>query len=148
MHSTVCYDQQPLFLSYGRNHSIPILSENDYNTGLSLSLPDSATPLNQVEILDNNNDNAHHRSDRTPLVPTKRRPRLVPDNEKDANYYEKRTRNNESAKRSRDARRTKEQQIQDRVMFLQQENARLAFENQTIRYQLSQLHLFYNKNKP
>ncbi|CAF1097983.1 unnamed protein product [Adineta ricciae] len=148
MHSSVCYDQQPLFLSYGRNHSIPISSENDCNTGLSLSLPDSAIHLNQVEILDNNNDNAHHRFDRTPVIATKRRPRLVPDNEKDANYYEKRTRNNESAKRSRDARRTKEQQIQDRVMFLQQENARLAFENQTIRYQLSQLHLLYNKNKP
>lgn len=77
-------------------------------------------------------------------VPAKRRSRLVPTEEKDATYYEKRARNNESAKRSRDSRRFKEQQIQERADFLQHENSRLTLENQTIRYQLSQLHLFYN----
>ena len=72
----------------------------------------------------------------------KRRTRTIPSEEKDAAYFEKRARNNESAKRSREARRIKEQQIQERLIFLEHEHSRLLLENQTIRYQLSQLHAF------
>lgn len=74
----------------------------------------------------------------------KKQTRTIPDEEKDASYFEKRARNNQSAKRSRDTRRIREQQIQDRVQFLEQENSRLAMENQTIRYQISQFHTIYN----
>lgn len=74
-------------------------------------------------------------------IPSKKNARIIPDEEKDTTYYEKRARNNESAKRSRDTRRIKEQHIQDRVSFLEQENSRLSMENHAIRYQISQLHV-------
>ena len=41
---------------------------------------------------------------------------------KDAQYFERRRKNNEAAKRSRDARRMKEQEIAIRRQFLEQEN--------------------------
>lgn len=67
---------------------------------------------------------------------------------KDATYFEKRARNNESAKRSRDTRRLKEEEVQQRLIYLEHENSRLAIENQSIRYQLSQLHFFVPNSLP
>lgn len=100
-------------------------------------LNDSIALSSQKTISSDNEDDAASRME------FKKRSRPVPDQDKDVVYYEKRARNNESAKRSRDARRTKEQQIQDRVNFLEHENSRLHMENQAIRYQLSQLHTLY-----
>ncbi|UJR08713.1 hypothetical protein I4U23_012970 [Adineta vaga] len=150
MHSTACYIQHsndyPSVLSSVHNHLTQVSVENDYNTSrLDLS---SSIYLNQSKSDENQHrellSNSFNETRSTSGIPMKRRPRLVPVEEKDESYYDKRARNNESAKRSRDTRRMKEQEIQDRAQFLQQENSRLAFENQTIRYQLSQLHLFYN----
>ncbi len=84
----------------------------------------------------------------TPSLPFKKRARAVPPEQKDHAYYEKRERNNESAKRSRDARRLKEQQTQERLTCLEHENARLMMENQTLRYQLSQLSALCGVSKP
>ena len=44
---------------------------------------------------------------------------------KDEKYWEKRTKNNVAARRSREARRLKENQISLRTAFLEQENAAL-----------------------
>jgi hypothetical protein len=167
MHSTASYmphsNGYPSFLSYVRNHhyindsiltntsstspnSAHLLSYSGYNTGLDLSSHSNNTKQlqsddeNENQPLSSSLDDTRNSS----LVPIKRRSRLVPIEEKDISYYEKRTRNNDSAKRSRDSRRTKEQHIQDRVMFFEHENARLSLENQTIRYKLSQLHVLYN----
>ena len=82
-----------------------------------------------------------------PSLPFKKRARAVPPEQKDGAYYEKRARNNESAKRSRDARRQKEQLTQERLACLEQENARLIMENQALRYQLSQLHALCGVSK-
>jgi len=67
--------------------------------------------------------------------------------EKDGAYWERRKKNNEAAKRSRDARRAKEQQIAIRAQLLEQENIRLKFElaqmraeNQQLREQFYLLH--------
>ena len=86
--------------------------------------------------------------DLCPSLPFKKRARAVPPEQKDSAYFEKRARNNESAKRSRDARRSKEQQIQERVAYLEHENSRLLMENQALRYQLSQLHALCGVSKP
>lgn len=48
--------------------------------------------------------------------------------EKDAAYWERRRRNNEAAKRSRDARRAKEDEIAIRAAFLEQENLKLRYQ--------------------
>uniref|UniRef100_K7GA01 D-box binding PAR bZIP transcription factor n=2 Tax=Trionychia TaxID=1579275 RepID=K7GA01_PELSI len=61
----------------------------------------------------------------------------VPDEQKDEKYWNRRYKNNEAAKRSRDARRLKENQITVRAAFLEKENAVLRQEVASIRQELS-----------
>ncbi|XP_034553764.1 LOW QUALITY PROTEIN: D site albumin promoter binding protein b [Notolabrus celidotus] len=61
---------------------------------------------------------------------------LVPDNLKDEKYWTRRYKNNEAAKRSRDARRLKENQISVRAAYLERENAALRQEVAEIRKEL------------
>lgn len=67
----------------------------------------------------------------------KRRP--VPVDAKDNTYWEKRRKNNESAKRSRDMRRMKEEHISVRVIYLEQENLQLRTENALLRSEVEKL---------
>nr|XP_046233781.1 TEF transcription factor, PAR bZIP family member a isoform X2 [Scatophagus argus] len=53
---------------------------------------------------------------------------FVPEEQKDDKYWERRKKNNVAAKRSRDARRLKENQITVRAAFLERENAALRTE--------------------
>ncbi|XP_063749884.1 TEF transcription factor, PAR bZIP family member a isoform X2 [Eleginops maclovinus] len=53
---------------------------------------------------------------------------LVPEEQKDDRYWNRRKKNNVAAKRSRDARRLKENQITVRAAFLERENAALRTE--------------------
>lgn len=55
---------------------------------------------------------------------------------KDAAYWERRRKNNEAAKRSRDARRHKENEIAVRASFLEQENIQLKMELVQLRTEL------------
>ncbi|CAL9705630.1 unnamed protein product [Knipowitschia caucasica] len=61
---------------------------------------------------------------------------LVPDNLKDEKYWTRRYKNNEAAKRSRDARRLKENQISVRAAYLERENAALRQEVAEMRKEL------------
>uniref|UniRef100_A0A3B3V8P2 D site albumin promoter binding protein b n=1 Tax=Poecilia latipinna TaxID=48699 RepID=A0A3B3V8P2_9TELE len=61
---------------------------------------------------------------------------LVPDNMKDEKYWTRRYKNNEAAKRSRDARRLKENQISVRAAYLERENAALRQEVAEMRKEL------------
>lgn len=61
-------------------------------------------------------------------------PPLHPQDEK---YWSRRYKNNEAAKRSRDARRLKENQISVRAAFLEKENALLRQEVVAVRQELS-----------
>ncbi|KAM6996820.1 LOW QUALITY PROTEIN: thyrotroph embryonic factor-like [Passerculus sandwichensis] len=60
----------------------------------------------------------------------------VPDEQKDEKYWSRRSRNNAAAKRSRDARRLKENQISVRAAFLERENAALRVEVAAARREL------------
>ena len=51
---------------------------------------------------------------------------FVPDGLKDDRYWNRRSKNNVAAKRSRDARRLKENQIALRAAFLEKENEKLS----------------------
>ncbi|XP_051273411.1 TEF transcription factor, PAR bZIP family member a isoform X1 [Dicentrarchus labrax] len=53
---------------------------------------------------------------------------FVPEEQKDDKYWQRRSKNNVAAKRSRDARRLKENQITVRAAFLERENAALRTE--------------------
>ncbi|OCT70780.1 D site-binding protein [Xenopus laevis] len=61
----------------------------------------------------------------------------VPHEQKDEKYWNRRYKNNEAAKRSRDARRLKENQITVRAAFLEKENSVLRQEVSRIRQELS-----------
>lgn len=63
----------------------------------------------------------------------------VPDEEKDESYWEKRKKNNESAKRSREARRSKELQINYQVLLLERENLALKTEVDMIQRDCEQM---------
>ncbi|XP_033745996.1 thyrotroph embryonic factor-like [Pecten maximus] len=78
-------------------------------------------------------------------MPPKKRPLSVPDNQKDELYWDKRKKNNDSAKRSREARRMKEEQIALRVVFLEQENLQLRTEVSLLKSEIEKLRcMLYN----
>lgn len=89
----------------------------------------------------------------TPTVTTsattttaKRRPRSLPDEQKDDAYWERRRKNNEAAKRSRDARRVKEEEIAIRANFLEQENIKLRCEVATLKTETEKLRVLLYEN--
>ncbi|MCJ8728782.1 hypothetical protein PDJAM_G00008640 [Pangasius djambal] len=75
----------------------------------------------------------------------KARKMLVPDSLKDEKYWSRRLKNNEAAKRSRDARRVKENQISVRAAFLERENAALRQEVANMRKELGRCRNILNK---
>ncbi|XP_060069216.1 thyrotroph embryonic factor-like [Ylistrum balloti] len=78
-------------------------------------------------------------------MPPKKRPLSVPDSQKDELYWDKRKKNNDSAKRSREARRMKEEQIALRVVFLEQENLQLRTEVSLLKSEIEKLRcMLYN----
>ncbi|CAF0779073.1 unnamed protein product [Rotaria sp. Silwood1] len=118
--------------------------ENNNNDDSQTSPSPSTSILGDITSTTNGQKILHMKQDYTqnelcPSLPFKKRARAVPPEQKDTAYYEKRARNNESAKRSRDARRIKEQQTQQHLICLEQENKRLSMENQALRYQLHAL---------
>ncbi|KAF6199195.1 hypothetical protein GE061_007220 [Apolygus lucorum] len=72
-----------------------------------------------------------------------RRPRSekkpIPDEQKDDKYYERRKRNNQAAKKSRDARRMREDHIALRASMLEHENAVLRAQVLTLREEAQSL---------
>ncbi|CAF2197041.1 unnamed protein product [Rotaria magnacalcarata] len=144
-HFNVSMNTNPLRISPNSSH---LLSCNSYNGDLNLT--SHSNSIKQFQSDDEDDRQSISPSDdnivNTTLIPFKKRSRTVPPEDKDTTYYEKRSRNNDSAKRSRDARRIKEQLIQERVNFLQHENFRLSMENQSIRYQLSQLNMLSERS--
>ncbi|XP_008329098.1 D site albumin promoter binding protein a [Cynoglossus semilaevis] len=70
---------------------------------------------------------------------------VVPEEQKDDKYWNRRVKNNEAAKRSRDARRLKENQISVRAAFLERENAVLRQEVADMRKELGRCRNVINK---
>ena len=77
-------------------------------------------------------------------IPPKKRA-FSDDQPKDEGYWDKRKKNNESAKRSREARRMKEEQIALRVVYLEQENLQLRTEVSLLKSEIEKLRcMLYN----
>ncbi|XP_077999567.1 uncharacterized protein LOC144452349 [Glandiceps talaboti] len=71
--------------------------------------------------------------------------RSLPDELKDGAYWERRRKNNEAAKRSRDARKAKEEDVAIRAALLEQENYRLRVEVAALKEETARLRcLLYN----
>ncbi|KAM3595680.1 uncharacterized protein V6R79_001069 [Siganus canaliculatus] len=94
-------------------------------------------------------DPRRHRFSEEELKPQpmikKARKMLVPNEQKDEKYWSRRVKNNEAAKRSRDARRLKENQISVRAAFLERENAALRQEVADMRKELGRCRNIINK---
>ncbi len=73
------------------------------------------------------------RTSKSPMLPTSSC------DDKDAAYWERRRKNNEAAKRSRDARRAKEDEIAIKAAFLEAEYNRLKYENAILRAENTKL---------
>lgn len=71
----------------------------------------------------------------------KRRKQFVPDEAKNSKYWQKRNVNNQAAKRSREARRLKENQIAMRARFLEEENNALKLEVEELKKENGDLRL-------
>uniref|UniRef100_A0A668AJA2 Nuclear factor, interleukin 3 regulated, member 5 n=1 Tax=Myripristis murdjan TaxID=586833 RepID=A0A668AJA2_9TELE len=63
-----------------------------------------------------------------PNMTSRRKREFISDEKKDASYWEKRRKNNEAAKRSREKRRLNDMVLENRVMALNEENVRLKTE--------------------
>ncbi|XP_022096965.1 cell death specification protein 2-like [Acanthaster planci] len=80
-----------------------------------------------------------------PQEPSRKKVRPVPDEKKDSAYWDRRRKNNDAAKRSRDARREKEEEIALRAVFLEQENMKLRAEVSILKSEMGRLHyMVYN----
>ncbi|KAG7200599.1 hypothetical protein KM043_001157 [Ampulex compressa] len=82
-----------------------------------------------------------------------RRPRSekkpIPDDQKDEKYYERRKRNNQAAKKSRDARKIREDHIALRATMLEHENAILRAQIVTLREEAQSLrHMLIKQQSP
>ncbi|XP_053976361.1 D site-binding protein [Hylaeus anthracinus] len=87
------------------------------------------------------------------ITNVQRRPRSekkpIPDNQKDEKYYERRKRNNQAAKKSRDARKIREDHIALRATMLEHENAILRAQIITLREEAQSLrHMLIKQQRP
>ncbi|XP_073848983.1 uncharacterized protein [Musca autumnalis] len=72
--------------------------------------------------------------------------RPIPEEQKDDKYYERRKRNNEAAKKSRDARKIREDRIAFRAAFLEQENSLLRAQVLAMRDELQTMRQILSRN--
>ena len=75
------------------------------------------------------------------LPPEKKQNTGIPDERKDSAYWERRRKNNDAAKRSRDARRAKEEEIAFRAALLEQENLKLKAQVAILKSETQKLHM-------
>lgn len=87
------------------------------------------------------------RTDRESLAERVKKIKPVPDEKKDDAYWERRRKNNEAAKRSRDLRRQKEDEIAMRASYLEQENLKLKAQVTLLKAELSKVHFMMYNNR-
>ncbi|XP_040041090.1 uncharacterized protein LOC120824367 [Gasterosteus aculeatus] len=71
---------------------------------------------------------------------SRRKREFIPEEKKDAQYWEKRHKNNEAAKRSREKRRLNDHVLESHLMALKEENSRLAAELMAIKLHFGLVH--------
>ncbi|XP_052797257.1 protein giant-like [Mya arenaria] len=133
-----------------RNNGI----NNNHFFGLTAGTKPSSGPPSTASTFSNfSNSSKNDNTDRLTHSPTlssltasgRRRPRSLPDEQKDDAYWERRRKNNEAAKRSRDTRRAKEDQIAIRAALLEQENLKLRVEVAALKTETAKLRcMLYN----
>lgn len=129
------------------NSLLHISDSNAANAAAAAALMSSAglpAPANSVASLIAST--RKRRTDRDAAAERVKKIKPVPDDKKDDAYWERRRKNNEAAKRSRDLRRMKEDEIAVRASFLEQENLKLKAQVTILKAELSKLHfMLYNR---
>ncbi|XP_060825697.1 transcription factor ces-2 isoform X1 [Bombus pascuorum] len=107
----------------------------------AFSNSNTSTMINR-HFLGANNITSVHRRPRSEKKP-------IPDDQKDEKYYERRKRNNQAAKKSRDARKIREDNIALRATILEHENAILRAQVITLREEAQCLrHMLIKQQAP
>uniref|UniRef100_A0A023F8D1 Putative basic region leucine zipper transcription factor n=1 Tax=Triatoma infestans TaxID=30076 RepID=A0A023F8D1_TRIIF len=145
------YPKDPVFLADGQNEAYLQFRQQM----LSQVRNQKATSTNHNN--NNNNNNIHHHHHHQGQPPAKKRapsPQQPTSSgadsadDKDAAYWERRRKNNEAAKRSRDARRAKEDEIAIRAAFLEQENLKLKYQIAALTDETAKLRCMLYKTEP
>ncbi|KOC59864.1 D site-binding protein [Habropoda laboriosa] len=113
----------------------------------SISMPPAFSNTNTGNMV------SHHFLGTNSVTSVHRRPRSekkpIPDEQKDEKYYERRKRNNQAAKKSRDARKIREDHIALRATMLEHENAILRAQVITLREEAQCLrHMLIKQQAP
>ncbi|XP_073972015.1 protein giant-like isoform X5 [Rhodnius prolixus] len=136
------YPKDPVFLADGQNEAY-----------LQFRQQMLSQVRNQKSISVNHNNNNIHQG-QPPLkkrAPSPQHPTSSgadSADDKDAAYWERRRKNNEAAKRSRDARRAKEDEIAIRAAFLEQENLKLKYQIAALTDETAKLRCMLYKTEP
>ncbi|CAF0718683.1 unnamed protein product [Brachionus calyciflorus] len=112
-------------------------SSDTSNSSLNLNSPSEFTTAYTTTNDKSNSSSSSSVLNTSQSQIRKRKP--IPVENKDDAYWEKRRKNNESAKRSRDMRRNKEEHISIRVIYLEQENLQLKTELALVRNECEKL---------
>ncbi|XP_076759036.1 uncharacterized protein LOC143428200 [Xylocopa sonorina] len=120
------------------------------------AVPPLMQSINVPPVFSNNNSSrmvSRHFLGTNNVTSVYRRPRSekkpIPDEQKDEKYYERRKRNNQAAKKSRDARKIREDHIALRATMLEHENAILRAQVITLREETQCLrHMLIKQQAP
>ncbi|XP_065158965.1 protein giant [Atheta coriaria] len=119
------YPKDPLSLAYGVVSSDAIISKDSAGAYADFRQKMLSRVQNQNQGTNINKMSTTHQNQTSSSA--------------DPTYWEKRRKNNEAAKRSRDARRAKEDEIAIRCAFLEQENLKLRFEMAAMRHEMERM---------
>lgn len=128
------YPKDPLSLTMGTTELICDQTSNEAYSEFRKRMLDSVKKTNEGTNI------KMRRTTKSPGLPTSTM------DDKDAAYWERRRKNNEAAKRSRDARRAKEDEIAIRAAFLEQENIKLKYELVALRNETAKLRCMVYSN--
>ncbi|XP_048513672.1 uncharacterized protein LOC105685138 [Athalia rosae] len=128
------YPKDPLSLTMGTTELICDQTSNEAYSEFRKRMLESVKKTNEGTNI------KMRRTTKSPGLPTSTM------DEKDAAYWERRRKNNEAAKRSRDARRAKEDEIAIRAAFLEQENIKLKYELVALRNETAKLRCMVYSN--
>ncbi|XP_029364108.1 putative uncharacterized protein DDB_G0277255 [Echeneis naucrates] len=105
------------FPSTSNKNNMEAESFSSYSGGLPSPVPEGGARISRQP-----------KGSSKPTVTSRRKREFISDEKKDASYWEKRRKNNEAAKRSREKRRLNDMVLENRVMALNEENVRLKTE--------------------
>ena len=130
----------------GYTNGVSVSSMHATHNGMRLASELSSSDMQKSTVTSSTMDNMQRYSMTHTAIPPKKHALPVPQELKDETYWDKRQKNNDSAKRSREARRMKEEQIAMRVVYLEQDNLQLRTEVSLLKSEIEKLRCMLYSN--